>query len=202
MKQYQSIPRWTEDLYGTRIIAFDKLDGSNIRAEWNPKKGFYKFGSRHHLIDENHASFGAAVMLIKEFSEGYASVARSERWESAVFFFEFYGPESFAGSHGSLNGMSVTMIDVNVYKRGHISAREMLDLFGEDALPDVLYMGEFDENLVKAVRTSSLPGMTFEGIVCRTPNDPDIIFKVKSEDWLSKLRRECGKDEELFKKLA
>ena len=43
MKQYPTIPKTIQSI---DIIAFDKLDGSNIRAEWNPKKGFYKFGSR------------------------------------------------------------------------------------------------------------------------------------------------------------
>jgi hypothetical protein len=43
MKTYPSISR---DIVGQPIYAFDKLDGSNIRAEWSKKNGFHKFGSR------------------------------------------------------------------------------------------------------------------------------------------------------------
>lgn len=42
MKQYDSIPKWCTEDFGKPIIAFDKLDGSNIRAEWNQKQCFYK----------------------------------------------------------------------------------------------------------------------------------------------------------------
>ena len=52
MKEYPSIPyRIHGDL---DIIAFGKYDGSNIRAEWSQKKGFYKFGTRKRLLDESY----------------------------------------------------------------------------------------------------------------------------------------------------
>ena len=47
MKQYPSI---SHDIRSVQAYAFDKLDGSNIRAEWHPKKGFWKFGSRTRLL--------------------------------------------------------------------------------------------------------------------------------------------------------
>jgi hypothetical protein len=40
MKEYPSIDR--EIRFGEPIYAFDKLDGSNIRAEWNKKRKFWK----------------------------------------------------------------------------------------------------------------------------------------------------------------
>ena len=43
MKGYPSIPR--EVQHSLNVYAFDKLDGSQIRAEWTQKNGFFKFGS-------------------------------------------------------------------------------------------------------------------------------------------------------------
>jgi hypothetical protein len=64
MKQYPSIPKEIRhDLY---CYLFSKLDGSNIRAEWNSKKGFYKFGTKHQLIDEKSMPFGQAIPLLKD----------------------------------------------------------------------------------------------------------------------------------------
>ena len=51
MKQYPSI---SGKLVNTKIYAFDKLDGSNIRGTWSKKRGFYKFGTRTQMLDENY----------------------------------------------------------------------------------------------------------------------------------------------------
>lgn len=62
MKHYPTIPKTV--IHDVDVHVFDKLDGSNIRAEWNPKKGFYKFGSRKQLIDED-TFLGKSIDLIK-----------------------------------------------------------------------------------------------------------------------------------------
>lgn len=57
MKEYPSIPAAADllarpDAYlGQPFVAFDKLDGSNIRAEWDRKKGWLRFGSRRRLLE-------------------------------------------------------------------------------------------------------------------------------------------------------
>jgi len=63
MKSYPTI---STKIKPTQIYAFDKIDGSNIRVEWSDKQGFYKFGSRNRLIDENTYRLGESVNLIKE----------------------------------------------------------------------------------------------------------------------------------------
>lgn len=39
-------------------IAFDKLDGSNTRVKFQPKKGWCLFGSRMQLFDKLKTWFG------------------------------------------------------------------------------------------------------------------------------------------------
>ena len=65
MKSYNTIPYYG-DYWDLPVIGFNKLDGSNIRAEWNKKRGFYKFGSRNVMIDESSEQFGLAVKIFKE----------------------------------------------------------------------------------------------------------------------------------------
>ena len=62
MKRYPSIEK--EIIKGEYTYLFDKLDGSNIRAEWTKKNQFYKFGSRTELIDKSHLLLGKAPQLI------------------------------------------------------------------------------------------------------------------------------------------
>jgi len=127
MKFYPSITKdMRPDVY---VYAFDKLDGSNIRAEWNAKKGFYKFGSRHQLIDESAKPLGKAIKIVKEkFEEDFGKVAKEQKWRDALCFFEFYGLNSFAGQHKDDEDQTVTLIDVNPYKEGILEPAQFIKL--------------------------------------------------------------------------
>ena len=189
MKSYPSI---TTKMTRTNVYVFDKLDGSNIRAEWSDKKGFYKFGSRTKLIDENHPVFGEAVKLIQEKAEQLSSIFKRQNWKRVVAFFEFHGENSFAGSHEDEQHY-VTLIDVSVYKKGMLEPRQFVQLFREVGIPNLLFTGRLNENLVTSVKNGTLEGMTYEGVVCKHV-DKGIhhMFKVKSRAWLSRLKVMCN----------
>ena len=99
MKSYPSISK--DIILNENVYIFDKIDGSNIRAEWSKKKGFYKFGTKKCLIDENTPIFGKSIALIKQSYENQLSyVFKKERIvDNVVCFFEFVGSNSFAGWH-------------------------------------------------------------------------------------------------------
>ena len=64
-------------------IAFYKYDGSNVRFEWSKKRGWYKFGTRTQLIDENVEIFGQAIPVFKNtLAEGIEKVLRDEQTSS------------------------------------------------------------------------------------------------------------------------
>ena len=205
MKSYPSITKEVrQDIY---IYAFDKLDGSNIRAEWNSKKGFYKFGTRTQLTDEKTMPFGRAIPLIKEkYENDLTMVFKEQNWRDALCFFEFWGPSSFAGNHNFEEKMDVTLIDVNPYKEGILVPTEFIRLFGHLDIPKVCYEGHVSTELFDKVKQSTLKGMTFEGVVCKGANDKmtkaPIMFKIKSKAWLDKLRDYCKGDENLFERLS
>lgn len=205
MKHYPSITKDVrQDIY---IYAFDKLDGSNIRAEWNIKKGFYKFGSKNDLIDEKTMPFGRAIPILKEkYEEDLTLVFKEQKWRDALCFFEFHGAESFAGTHNFKEKMDITLIDVNPYKRGIMMPTEFIKFFGHLDIPKVCYEGHVTTELFDKVKQSTLKGMTYEGVVCKGINDKatkmPIMFKIKSKAWLEKLKDYCKDDQKLFERLS
>lgn len=189
------------------VYAFDKIDGSNIRAEWNSKKGFYKFGTRNHMMDEKTMPFGRAIPLLREKYEADLTKTFKElNYRDAMCFFEYWGPSSFAGTHNFEKTMDITLIDVNPFKQGILEPADFINKFGHLDIAKVCYQGYVTTELFDQVKQSTLPGMTFEGVVCKAANDKrtkaPIMFKIKSKAWLDKLREYCKGDERLFDKLC
>ncbi len=202
MKSYPSISR---QHVNQPIYAFDKLDGSNIRAEWSRKKGFYKFGTRNRLLDTNDPVFGNVPNLVLDkYGDSLSKVFKEQRWDRAMAFFEFRGPNSFAMFHDSEDEKTVTLIDMNVHKKGLLEPHVYLDLFGHLDHAPLLYEGPADEQFLESVHSGTLLGMSFEGVVCKgpyiSPGMP-LMFKVKNNAWIAKLRKVCKGDQLLFRRL-
>lgn len=207
MKSYPSIPHKLNQ--EVDIVAFDKLDGSNIRAEWSPKRGFYKFGTRKRIIDASDTHLGKAVTLIQEqYADDLPKIFMRQRWhQNVVCFFEFYGEHSFAGQHRRKDDHKVTLFDVSVYKQGFLSPNDFIKLFKDLEIPEILYRGKANKSFIESVRKSTLEGMSLEGVVCKAPNPSKkktgkpVMFKIKSEAWLEKLREHCAGNEDMFEML-
>ena len=202
MEIYPTIGTYLNNDY---ILAFDKLDGSNIRAEWTRKNGFNKFGTRRRLLDETEPILGEAIALFQEkYADSLNKIFRKQQMTKATAFFEFHGPNSFAGHHED-EEHTVTLFDIHNYKQGLLTGSEFLKLVGNrvDTVP-VIWEGKVNSEFVKQVRESTLDGMTFEGVVCKGKRDnrsrPN-NFELKSEAWLHRLKAKCGDDEDLFEKL-
>jgi hypothetical protein len=204
MKTYPSIPK--DIIYGLSYYVFDKLDGSNIRAEWSRKKGFYKFGSRKRLTDENDILLGKAPDLIRvKYEKDLTDIFKKQRYERAICFFEFWGPSSFAGNHNLSEQHDITLFDVNPYKKGILEPKEYLKIFGHLDIAKLLYHGKVNKEFVESVKNGELDGMTFEGVIGKAKNPKKtplpIMFKAKNLAWIEKLKNFCGDDAKLFQQL-
>lgn len=205
MKQYHTISK--DIIKGEYSYLFDKLDGSNIRAEWSRKKGFHKFGSKTELIDKSHLLLGKAPELVlNKYNEDMSRILFKERVEKSLCFFEFHGSSSFAGNH-NLNDadLTVTLIDISIHPKGIIRPKDFLKLTENIDHAKLLYEGFLNQEIIDSIRAGTLPNMTFEGVIGKTnsgsPGLPN-MFKIKNLNWLKKLKEFCKGDEALFNKLS
>jgi len=201
MKQYPSMDFKINSK--VEIYAYNKLDGSNIRAEWSAKRGFYKFGTRKRLIDVTDHHLGKSVALIqRDMSKQLHKIFKRQKLQrEVVCFFEFWGQHSFAGQHRKDDDHKVTLFDISIHKKGFITPKEFEKFFrGKVEIPDLLYRGRANKSFIESVHKSELEGMTFEGVVCKAPNPRGkktgqrVCFKIKSQIWLNKLKDYCGDD--------
>lgn len=193
MKQYPSIPKEPKGDV-THFWVFDKIDGSQIRAEWSKKRGMHKFGSRKRLLGTDQGILAKAELLAMAYEPVLASIFKAEKFEKVTCFFEFYGPNSFAGNHIVNDEHRLALLDIDVYKHGMLSPASFLRLFNEASIetPKMLYYGLIDEKFRRSVVDGTLPGMTFEGVVCKSRQPKNwtqpVMFKIKSQAWIDKVK--------------
>jgi len=194
MKEYPSIDGPTGD-FGKPCIAFYKYDGSNLRFEWTPKKGWLKFGTRTRLFDKSDPVFGPAIdLFMATQAEGIEEVITKTKEfrhnERITAYCEYVGPKSFAGIHDlelPNEPMELVLFDINLHKKGIISPRQFVDHFGHLKSAQVVYEGNFNQTLIDAVRNRTLP--FWEGVVAKGGSGHDLwMRKIKSNDYLDKLR--------------
>ena len=203
MKRYPSISHIIRT--DIPIYAFDKLDGSNIRAEWERNKGFWKFGTRKRLLGEDEPVLGKAAQLVRnKYERELEKVFYQKKIAKAICFFEFWGPKSFAGLHDEFDAHTVTLLDVNPYKKGILPPRLFIKYFGHLDIPSVIYRGKANQAFVKLIRSGGwvLYNITFEGVVCKgVAKNQIVMFKIKNRAWVDKVKEFYADDERKLNEL-
>lgn len=193
MKSYPKIQYFNKGIFGEIVWAFDKLDGSNIRCEWNRKRGWYKFGTRNNMIDEKNPQFGEAITIfLEKYGDDLPTIFRKcySNVESFVVFCEYFGDNSFAGLHFD-EPKDVVLFDVNAYKRGFISPKEFIQNFGGLDIPELIYKGEYNADLIESVRNNSFN--LKEGVVCKGVHQGEVwMSKIKTIEWLERVKNKLG----------
>ena len=184
------------------VYAFQKEDGSQIRAEWFRGKGFSKFGTKRRLFDESDNIFGEAPSLIyNKYGEDLERILHKMREQRVTLFFEFFGENSFAGNHID-EPHDVVLFDVDIFKKGIIPPSQFLKTFDSVEIAELLYHGKIGPAIEEEIRSSQLPGIKFEGVVCKAIHRNQVrMFKVKTRAWLDRLRNYCAEDDNLFNQL-
>lgn len=194
MKSYPEIPHIKKSEQGQQVFAFNKLDGSNLRFEWNKKRGWYKWGSRNCLIDQTHNVLGIGIPLFIEerygqkLEEMFKTEKEFRNVQEFVAFAEFFGENSFAGRHVESDKKDVVLFDVSVYKKGMIAPKELIKLAHnyQFEIPDLLYQGPLNKTLIDDVRTNTT---LKEGVVCKWVDEKQVkMTKIKTIAWLKKLK--------------
>lgn len=206
MKRYPSIDSYGEigraSYQGMTMFVWDKLDGSNIRAEWSRKKGFYKFGKRKGLVGEDHPFLGEAQQLfLDKYGDDLSKIFKGARYEKAVAFFEFFGPRSFAGWHHPEDKKEVVLFDISIHKKGIIAPREFQKMCGHLHVPNLVHVGPVNHEFADEVIHGRLPGMTYEGVVCKGYDKSRglVMFKIKNKAWVDRVRLKYREDDRALK---
>ena len=200
MKQYPKILYFDQAPLNEQCYAFDKLDGSNIRAEWSKKRGWYKFGTRNTMINSMDHNFGEAIPLfLDKYGDELQKVFRDRKEyrniDNFVVFAEYYGENSFAGFHEPGDKKDIVLFDVNQFKRGFVPPREFIDNFGHLHIPEIVYSGPFTFDLVKDIRKDVYElkeGVIVKGVRKTKGKDEVWMAKIKTNDWLHKVKSKLG----------
>lgn len=198
MRTYDKIEYWNKVLFGEDCIAFDKLDGSNLRFEWGHKRGFYKFGTRTTMIDRSDRNFGSGIdIFLDKYGEDLDRVFRTKyrKVESFVVFGEFVGENSFAGQHVETDAKDVVMFDINQYKRGIIPPFEFVENFGHLDIPEIIHRGKYTRDFVEDIRKNRFglkEGVIVKGSVRTKTKEEPWMVKVKTDEWLKRVKEKFG----------
>ena len=200
MKSYPSIP--TDYLPDIEFHLFDKLDGSNIRAEWNRKQGFTRFGTRRRLLTAGDPLAPARDCILGKYADDLGRIFQERKYQKVTCFFEYAGPSSFAGDHFAPPcEMDAILFDVNPLRRGFLAPEEFLARFDGLHLPRYLGCRRLDPGFVVTVRAGRCAGVTFEGIVGKAVHKNRLVMtKVKSRAWLERLRLETSGEAEFLRR--
>jgi len=195
MKQYPSIAHYKDSILGTPLVAFNKLDGSNLRFEWDKKKGWNKFGTRRTMLSKGDPLYIGVDLFLDKYSEGLTTIFKEDKdfrgIREVVVFCELFGPNSFYGQHDFEN-MEVVLLDVNPMTKGFIPPREFIKKFGHLGIPEIVFDGMITNDDVRNVRYSK---ELKEGVVCKWMNNKHLqTCKIKTNNWLNTLKEKYGQE--------
>lgn len=203
MKSYWSIPGPSKAPQKP-CIAFYKYDGSNVRAEWSKKRGWYKFGTRNQTIDESSALFGPMIPLFLEtFGDSIPKILKDNKEyrgvDRIIAFCEYFGPSSLGMWHDwdELHNIGeLRLIDINVHKRGFVLPRQFVNDFGHlDQCAEVVYEGNFNKQLIEDVWNGEYPvreGIVAKGVLPNQKGRPEHglwMAKCKTAWWFEEIKR-------------
>ena len=187
-------------------IAFDKLDGSNIRVKYTNKKGFHLFGSRTQMFDKGHPFLSAAVDLFyRDFENPLVDLIENEfsNEREVIAFLEFLGDKSFAGWHDPEDPTKrLVCFDIMVghKNRKFLMPQEFVKLSTKYKVnaPRVISTGNLTDQFVQDVRAGKYD--VVEGVVCKGTEKTGAhrggiwMAKIKTQAYLDRLFNKYGEE--------
>lgn len=207
MKDYPSIEstRGSVPAGFNDCLGFYKYDGSNLRWEWRPKRGFYKFGSRKRLFDKSDPMLGPAIELFQDTVAkelAHRMLMLRPKIEEFTAYTEYFGASSFAGRHDNAEAKSLKLIDVWEHKQGFLKPSVLYTLTsGTSWEPTVIMGGALTYDYLQEVRDGTVlkPEQDGppEGAVFKAwdPERKEVkMIKIKTVAYLKRLQETFGRD--------
>jgi hypothetical protein len=122
--------------------------------------------------------------------EDLEQIAAAQGWQNLTAFCEFYGTNSFAGFHEPNDPKTLSLLDVQVYKRGLLAPEEFLERFAELPTPRFFGVHTWDADLLERVQHNQLEGITFEGVIGKAGTGHErLMRKAKTQMWRDRVRQ-------------
>ena len=195
MEQYPSIIGSAKAPLGKPCVAQYKYDGSNLRWEWSPKKGFHKYGTRRELFDKTDPVFGMAIEM---FHDTLAAdiVRRTKNFvrnpQRITAFTEFFGENSFAGSHEPGDTKEIRLFDIYLFQKGMLPIKDFLKHYGDmPQAAEIVYEGNLNREFITTLKkgtfksTETLARPIFEGVIAKGDG---FSVKIKTDEYFRHLR--------------
>lgn len=187
MLQYPSIVGCARSPLNKPCIAFYKYDGSNLRWEWSPKKGWNKFGTRRQLFDASTPLYNQAIPIFMEQLADelvYRTKQIVKNPERITAFTEFFGESSFAGNHDENEPKELKLFDVFLFKKGFVLPKQFVEVYGDmPQAAEIVYEGNLNKKFITDVQKSEYP--VFEGVIAK---GNDFMVKIKTDAYFERLR--------------
>lgn len=187
MEQYPSIQGSAKAPLGKPCIAFYKYDGSNLRWEWSPKQGWNKFGTRKHLFDHTDPQFKEAIPIFMDTLADdlvYRTKQIVRNPQRITAFTEFFGPNSFAGSHEPADKKELRLLDMFLFQKGMLPVKEFMKFYGDaEYAAEVVHEGNLTKEFVHNVKKGNYP--VFEGVIAKGSG---FMVKIKTDEYFRRLR--------------
>jgi len=192
-------------------IAFNKLDGQNIRVKYDKKNKFSLFGSRHRLFDETDNQFEKVIPLFNNTLRNNLERLIVDNkdfkdFKELIVFMEYYGPNSFAGMHDEndiLNNlMKLVVFDILIINKKNINQfilpNDFIKLFNKTQIeiPNIIYEGNLNDTFIKNVKNNIYnlkEGVVCKGITKRGDYRGKVwMCKIKTQYYLDRIKQEFG----------
>lgn len=194
-----------------KCVAFEKYDGTNLHWVWRQDDGWVGFGTRRsrypltsHGVAEfqrEHRPLRDAINIFEEIvkpTSNYLLSAKYEKSQEIIVFTEFFGDNSFAGSHVDEEPKTLMVIDV-LTDFGFLPLHQFVGDWGcgnhipEKHFPRILYSGKYSGQLVEDIRNNKY-GVKEGAIIKGMIRDKLHMVKVKTNDYMQKLKSNLGKE--------
>ena len=197
MQQYPSIAGSAKSPLGKPCIAFYKYDGSNLRWEWSPKKGWNKFGTRRQMFDASTPLYNQAIPIFMDQLADeivYRTKQITKNPERITAFTEFLGKSSFAGNHDYDEPKELKLFDIFLFKKGFVLPKQFVDVYGDmPQAAEVIYEGNLNIKFIRDVKTGKYP--VFEGVIAK---GNDFMVKIKTNEYFVRLRHKFDDEWEKY----
>jgi hypothetical protein len=122
----------------------------------------------------------------ERLAESLERIARDNRWQSLIVFYEFWGQRSLAGIHQSDDPKFLTLFDAVADKKGFIAPTDFRHIF-EGKVETARYLGteNWTRGYIQRVREGKVEGITFEGVVAKAGARHWLVrAKAKTQKWI------------------